>query len=90
MMNATNNSETLTENSSPELQKAVSFRMEVLTGRDEWTSNGCRYATLKEAESAGKELLSRWFVPIDSRGVPSEDPVNYRFNFERYKSEPCA
>lgn len=51
----------------------------------EWSTNGMRYATQKEAEAAGDELLSRWFVPTDSRAAESEDPVNARFNFDTYK-----
>jgi hypothetical protein len=63
-----------------------SFKTEVLT-EGSWSTNACRYATQAEAEAAGRELLSRWFVPIDSRAVPSEDPVNYRFNFNSRKPE---
>ena len=43
--------------------------------------------TKEEAEAAGKELLSRWFVPTDSRAVESDEPVNYRFNFEKWMGE---
>lgn len=58
----------------------VSWAMEVHTSRDDaWTGNACRYATKDEAERAGRELLSRWIVPDDSRAVPSTDPVNYKF-----------
>jgi hypothetical protein len=55
-----------------------SFKCEVLA-QGSWSSNGQRFATAEEAEAAGKELLSRWFVPTDSRSAPSEDPVNYKF-----------
>ena len=63
-----------------------SYKMEVCT-KGEWSTNSCVYATEKEAVEAGKELLSRWMVPTDSRAVESDKPVNYRFNFETYKSE---
>ena len=63
-----------------------SFKVEVEVGR-EWSTNGCRYATREEAEAAGNELLSRWFVPTDSRAVESPDPVNWRFDFETYRGE---
>lgn len=53
----------------------------------EWATNSCVYATEKEALEAGRELLSRWFVPTDHRAVESTDKVNYRFNFETYRSE---
>ncbi len=64
----------------------TSWKAEVCA-QGEWCSNGLRYATQKEAETAGDELLSRWFVPTDSRAAESEDPVNTRFNFDTYKNE---
>ena len=51
--------------------------MEVFT--ESWNSNSCAFATKAEAESAGRELLSRWFLPTDSRAVESDEPVNYQF-----------
>ena len=63
----------------------MSYKMEVKTSG--WDSNACAYATKEEAEAAGRELLSRWFVPTDSRAVASEEEVNYKFNFESGKSE---
>jgi len=62
-----------------------SFKTEVLTGENDWSSNALRFATKEEAEAAGKELLSRWYVPRDSRATASEDPVNYRFDFAAYR-----
>jgi murein tripeptide amidase MpaA len=44
-----------------------------------WAGNAVRFATKEEAEESGRELLSRWWVPTDSRAVPSDDPVNYRW-----------
>jgi hypothetical protein len=61
-----------------------SYKTEVCVS-GEWSTNGCRYAT--EAVEAGKELLSRWWVPTDSRAAESDDPVNYRFNFDTYRPE---
>ena len=57
---------------------AESFKAEVLTDGG-WSSNALRFATKEEAEASGRELLSRWWVPIDSRAAESEDPVNYKF-----------
>jgi len=60
-----------------------SWKTEVCTiyqGRESWTPNALRFATKVEAEKAGRELLSRWYVPIDSRAAESEDPVNYVFD----------
>jgi hypothetical protein len=62
----------------------MSWKPEVYTGS--WSSNALRFATKEEAEASGKELLSRWFVPTDSRAVESEDPVNYSFDFDQYKN----
>jgi hypothetical protein len=64
----------------------MSYKTEVLTGVNDWNSNGLRFATEQEANEYGKELLSRWTVPKAHRVVPSEDPVNYRFNFKEYKA----
>ena len=68
------------------LTKNKSWKTEVLV-EGKWSTNSCRYATEKEAEEAGKELLSRWWVPTDSRAAESEDEVNYRFNFESGRTE---
>ena len=63
----------------------MSFKTEVLVD-DKWCSNALRFDTKEEAEASGKELLSRWFVPVDSRGVESNDPVTYLFNFQTGKN----
>lgn len=57
----------------------TSWKTEVLVD-NEWSTNALRFATKEEAEKAGIELLSRWWVPIDSRAAESNDPVNYRFD----------
>jgi hypothetical protein len=60
-----------------------SWKTEVCTmyqGQKSWASNALRFATKIEAEKAGVELLSRWYVPIDSRAAESNDPVNYVFD----------
>jgi hypothetical protein len=61
------------------------YKMEVLVD-GKWASNACVYATEEEAKSAGHELLGRWFVPTDSRAIESNDPVNYIFDQETYRS----
>lgn len=43
----------------------------------EWCGNAMRFATEKEADTWGRDLMMRWFIPTDSRVVPSDDPVNY-------------
>ena len=62
----------------------MSYKVEVLVDGS-WSTNGVRFATEAEAVEAGQELLSRWFVPIDSRAAVSEDPVNYKFDFEAWR-----
>tara|TARA_B110000503_G_C6889653_1_gene306180 strand:- start:121 stop:312 length:192 start_codon:yes stop_codon:yes gene_type:complete len=49
-------------------------------GQKSWASNALRFATKIEAEKAGAELLSRWYVPISSRAAESDDSVNYVFD----------
>jgi hypothetical protein len=40
-------------------------------------TNSCRFATRKEAELAGRELISRWMMPTGFEVRTSADPVNY-------------
>jgi hypothetical protein len=56
----------------------MSWKAEVFVDGS-WNSNALRFATKEEAEKSGRELLSRWFVPTDSRAAESTDPVNYKF-----------
>jgi len=44
---------------------------------DKWSGNALRFETEAEAAQWGRDVLMRWFVPTDSRAVPSDDPVNY-------------
>lgn len=49
---------------------AKKFKIEVKTGSDpRWYSNAMRYDTLEEAEAAAKDLMSRWMLVTDCRGV---------------------
>lgn len=65
----------------------MSFKVEVIADLSgTWAGNSCRYATKLEAEQAGAELASRWMLVKEHRAVESEDPVNYRFDTERWKS----
>ena len=60
----------------------------MVKGEDKPCTNACVYATKKEANEAGKELLSRWFTPYDYTVVTTDAPVNYRFNFKEYRPAP--
>jgi hypothetical protein len=63
----------------------MSFVPEMRCG-NEYSRNRMRYATEAEAEGAAKELMSRWTVPSGYRVVPSDEPVNYRFDFDANKN----
>jgi hypothetical protein len=56
----------------------MSWKPEVLV-EGKWSPNGLAFDTEEECDRYGRELLSRWFVPTDSRSVESTEPVNYRY-----------
>lgn len=64
-----------------------SWKPEFLVGRN-WATNALRFATKEEAEASVRELRSRWLVPDDGRAAESDDPVNYRFDFEKNRNVP--
>lgn len=45
----------------------------------QWVGNQLRFATRAEAEAQVFDLSMRWTLVRDTRVVPSEDPVNYRY-----------
>jgi hypothetical protein len=57
----------------------TSYKPEVLVD-GKWSTNSLRFATAEEAVASARELMSRWFVPVDGRAGTSEDIVNYRFD----------
>jgi predicted protein tyrosine phosphatase len=58
----------------------VSFRAEVITNREgDWVSNRCRFATIEEASDYVTDLWRRWRMVTDTRVIPCDDPVNYRY-----------
>ncbi len=59
----------------------------IIPNQEKLSFNGVYFATEKEADAAGNELLSRWYVPTGFKIIEKEDPVNYKFNFESYKPE---
>ena len=73
------------KSSNPNGRIMMSWKVEVKCD-GEWSSNALRFATKAEAEASGKELRSRWYVPSDSRGTESTDPVNYLFDFDNFKN----
>lgn len=53
----------------------MSFKVEVQVG-GEWSTNGVAWPDKASAETAGKDLLMRWFVPTACRAVEVEDAPN--------------
>jgi hypothetical protein len=57
-----------------------SFKAEVIADSSgEWVTNSLAFATEQEAEDYARDLSARWMLVRERRVVPSEDPVNYRF-----------
>lgn len=54
--------------------KTVSYKAEVLV-QGSWTGNGLRFPTERAAELYGKDLAERWTLCVDSRAIPSDEPV---------------
>jgi hypothetical protein len=49
-----------------------------LPDQDHLSFNAVVFATSEEAEAGGREILSRWFVPIGYEVVETEEEVTYR------------
>ena len=56
----------------------MSFKAEMHVAPGEWSSNALCFATNKEADQYGLDLLLRWTVPSDYRVVESGEAVNYK------------
>lgn len=64
----------------------MSWKPEVKTGNDQkWYDNSVRFATKEEAEVSAKDLMARWLLVVDCRAVESDEPVNYRIDFETHQ-----
>ena len=58
----------------------MSFKAEVIADRSgKWTGNQLRFATEEEAHAYVRDLAFRWTLVTQTRVVPSDDPVNYKF-----------
>jgi len=63
----------------------MSFRPMVSTdGGKTFAGNALRFATKEEAEASADELSGRWYSVTDTKYEESDDPVNYRFDFDSY------
>mgnify|MGYP003495399588 FL=1 len=59
------------------------WKPEVQTGNDKnWYGNALVFATQKEAEYSARDLMSRWLLVVGTRAVESDDPVNYRIDWD--------
>lgn len=65
----------------------MSYRYEVRTGTS-WAGNATVFATHEEADLAGRELLSRWWVPEEHRVVETTDKVNWYWDKEIGRPKP--
>lgn len=65
----------------PEKVTHKSWKAEVITdATGQYNGNAVRFATAKEAEEYVSDLAFRWILVRGTRVVPSDDPVNYRWN----------
>lgn len=63
---------------------AKNWKPEVQTGNDEkWYCNSLVFATKEEAEYSAKDLFDRWLLCVGHRAVETDDPVNYRIDWDR-------
>jgi hypothetical protein len=69
---------------------AKSYANYVTTSGDngKYSTNGLRFATEKEAEAYGRDLLSRWFAVVASEVRPTDDEPNYCWDFTTGKLVP--
>lgn len=59
------------------------WKPEVQTVNDEkWYGNALVFATQKEAKYSADELASRWLLVVGTRAVETDDPVNYRIDWD--------
>ena len=48
-----------------------------------WYGNGLRFATVHEADGAGRDLFGRWMAVVDMKVEDSSDPVTHMFESGR-------
>lgn len=59
------------------------WKPEVQTGNDKnWYGNALVFATKEEAEYSAKDLFNRWLLCVGHRAVETDDPVNYRIDWD--------
>ncbi len=64
----------------------MSFKPIVRTGSDpKWYGNSLAFATRKEAQYSADELMSRWLLVVEAGIEESDEPVNYRIDWDMMK-----
>ena len=51
---------------------------------NKWCTNAQAFATKEEAEQSAYARFQVWYVPTDFRAQESDEPVNYRWDFETH------
>lgn len=62
-----------TKNWKPEVQ---------VVNDEKWYDNALVFATKEEAKYSADELASRWLLVVGTRAVETDDPVNYRIDWD--------
>ena len=61
----------------------MSWKPMVRTGKDpKWYGNALAFATRKEAQYSADELMSRWMIVVEAGVEESDEPVNYRIDWD--------
>lgn len=66
----------------------TSYRAMMLFPSGERAGNFLRFATFEEAAASGNESLDRWTMPVRCDVDVTDDPVNYRWDFEIGRAVP--
>jgi len=53
-----------------------------------WIGNFLRFQTKEEAKASASDRQARWILVTRTRAIPSDDPVNYRWDFTNRRSVP--
>jgi hypothetical protein len=53
-----------------------------------WCGNALRFQTKEEAEASAADLQARWILVTRTRAMPSEDRVNYSWDFANRRLVP--
>lgn len=54
----------------------MSWKPQIKTKEDDWTSNGVAFETEVEAKAWADDLLSRWYVATEARAIEVDTATN--------------